>query len=78
MKVADEIKEIHKEIKAIKENHLSHIEGSMQTMSQDISELRTRIDSIEEIKDLLKTNFNKMITALITIATAVTGANLMM
>ncbi len=78
MKVEEEIAEIHASIKAIKDNHLSHIESSMNEMTKDISELKTRIASVEEIKDLLKANFSKMITALITIATAVTGANLMM
>ena len=78
MSVKEEIAEIHAEITAIKDNHLSHIESSMTEMAVDISELKSRVASVEEIKDLLKSNFSKMITALITIATAVTGANLMM
>jgi hypothetical protein len=78
MSVEEEIQMIKEAITAIKDNHLSHIEESLNEMSVDISELKTRMVAIEEIKDLLKANFSKMITALITIAAAATGANLMM
>ena len=74
----DQLSNILELLTNLRDNHLEHLSMDISELKLDVGDLKTRVASIEEIKDLLKDNFSKIVAALIAISAAATGANLLM